>query len=83
MKQDAIKSIKVFLFDWMSKALLGLLVWFANEIYQDVKFIMKTISAHEIKISVLETDVRIGRFKAMRVPMKDEELITYDTLTQK
>lgn len=83
MKQDTIKSIKVFLFDWMSKALLGLLVWFANEIYQDVKYIMKTITTHEVRIGNLESNRLIDRFKAMRIPMKNEELITYDTLTQK
>jgi len=83
MKQDALKNVKVVLFDWISKALLALLVWFGNEIYQDVKFIMKTITTHEVRIGNLESNRLIDRFKAMRIPMKNEELITYDSLTQK
>ena len=83
MKQDALKNIKVVLFEWTSKALLGLLLWFVNEIYQDVKYIMKTIPAHEVRIGNLESSVLINRFKAIRIPIKDEDAITYDTLIQK
>jgi hypothetical protein len=82
MKQD-LNKIKVVLFDWISKALLALLLWLVNEIYQDVKFIMKTIPTHEIRLSNLESNRLIDRFKSIKVPMKEEELITYDTLTQK
>jgi hypothetical protein len=83
MKQDTFNNIKVVLFNWVSSALLGLVLWLVNEIYADVKYIMKTIPVHEIRIGNLESNRLIDRFKAIKVPMKNEDLITYDTLTQK
>lgn len=83
MKKDALNTLKVFLFDWSSKALLAILVWLGNQIYQDVQFIKKTIPLHELRIGNLESGRLIDRFKAIKVPLKNEDEITFDTLTQK
>lgn len=83
MKQDAIKNLKAQGFDWLFKGLLAIVLWLVKDMHADVKFLMQTIPAHEVRLSNLESNRLIDRFKAMRIPMKDEELITYDSLTQK
>lgn len=83
MKQEALKHLKAQGFDWLFKGLLAIVLWLVKDMHADVKYLMQTMPAHEVRLSVLETDVRINRLKAIRIPMKNEEIITYDSLIQK
>lgn len=83
MKQDALNNLKVTAFDWLSKLLLGIVLWLVKDMHGDLKFIMQTIPVHEVRIGNLESNRLIDRFKAIRIPMKNEEVITYDSLMQK
>jgi hypothetical protein len=83
MKQDALKNLKAQGFDWLFKGLLAIVLWLVKDMHGDLKYLMQTMPAHEVRISVLESDVRINRLRTIRIPMKNEELITYDSLIQK
>lgn len=83
MKKATLDKIKANGFDYALKGLAVIVFWLVKDMHSDIKFLMKTISVHEVRLSNLESSTLINRFKAMRIPMKDEEMITYDTLTQK
>lgn len=83
MKADQLEKIKAQAFDWITKILIGIVFWLVKDMHSDVKFLMQTMPVHEIRLSNLESGILINRFKIMKVPMKSEEAITYDSLTQK
>ena len=85
MKQDAIKNFKVFAFDWVFKGLIAVVCFLVKDMREDMKQLMQVVPALQAKVDILNDQRLIDRFRIMRVPppAKDEETITYDTLTQK
>ena len=84
MKQDTLSKLKAQGFDWATKLMLGLVLWLAKEIYTDLKELMKIIPVHELRISNLEDAQRVNRLRDLtRIPMKNEEIISLDSLTRK
>ena len=79
MKQTTIDKFKSSAFDYIWKGLMGIVLMIVNDMRGDIKDIIKIIPAHEVRISVLEGNRLIDRFKAM----KNEDQITYDSLMQK
>ena len=84
MKQDTINNFKAKAFDYIFKALLGFVCLQVKEIREDIKELMKTVPALQAKVDMLTDQRLIDRFKILQTPpAKDEEIITYDTLTKK
>lgn len=82
MKQDTLNKFKANAFDYLFKAFVAIGVMILTEVRNDLKDMMRIIPVHELRIGNLESNRLIDKFKAMRIPMKAEEMITYDTLTQ-
>jgi hypothetical protein len=80
---DTLKNIKAQAADWLFKGLLAIVLWLVKDMHSDVKFLMQTMPVHEVRLSTLETNVSINRFKIIQIPMKNEDQITYDSLIDK
>lgn len=84
MKQDTINNFKAKAFDYIFKGLVGLICLQVKEIREDIKELMKTVPALQAKVDMLTDQRLIDRFKILETPpAKDEEIITYDSLTKK
>lgn len=84
MKQDALKNFKAYAFDWVFRGLLGVVCFQVKDIRDDVKQLIQTVPALQAKVDMLTDQRLIDRFKILQVPpAKDEEPITYDSLTKK
>ena len=74
-------NIKTVLFDWLSKALIGLLCFFVKDMHNDIKQLMQSVPALRAEVDMLKDQRLIERFKLFQPPsMKSEDEITYDTL---
>jgi hypothetical protein len=83
-KQEQVKNAKAQASDWIRNILLGLVFWLVKDIYSDVKGLIKIIPVHELRISNLEDAQRVNRLKDLTsAPMKQEEIISLDSLTRK
>lgn len=84
MKQDTIGRIKAQAFNWVLNGLVGLLCFLVKDMREDVKQLMQVVPGLQAKVDMITDQRLIDRFKIMRAPppAKDEETITYDTLTQ-
>lgn len=81
MKQDALKNLKVYAFDWVFRGLLGVVCFQVKDIRDDVKQLIQTVPALQAKVDMLNDQRLIDRFKIMQIPpAKSEEEITYDSL---
>lgn len=80
MKTNNLDGNKIL--EWISKALLGVLTFFVQSIYHDVKEMREQFPAMKVEIDNLKDQELIKRFKSMKIAwdMKDEETITYDSL---
>ena len=84
MKQDTINNFKAKAFDYIFKALLGFVCLQVKEIREDIKELMKTVPALQAKVDMLTDQRLLDHFKVLQIPpAKDEEPITYDSLTKK
>jgi len=84
MKQDTINTFKAKAFDYIFKGLVGLICLQVKEIREDVKQLIQTVPALQAKVDMLTDQRLIDRFKILQTPpAKDEDIITYDSLTQK
>lgn len=72
------------LLDWAFKALLGLTLYLVRDMYADVKYIREQVPAMKVEIENLKDQRLLDKFKALKVtgPMKEEQTITYDSLTK-
>lgn len=70
------------LLDWVSKAILGLLTFFVQSIYHDVKEMREQLPAMRVEIDNLKDQDLMKRFKSLKTvwDMKEEQIITYDSL---
>lgn len=84
-ENDTIKGIKSVAFDWIFKALIGVVLFLVKDMHSDVKMMMQTIPAMKAEIENLKDKNLIDRFRWMKdpSPAKQEELITYDSLKSK
>jgi hypothetical protein len=77
-------NIKALAFDWVFKGLIAVVCFLVKDIREDVKQLMQTVPALQAKVDILNDQRLIDRFKLLQIPpAKDEEPITYDSLTQK
>jgi len=84
MKQDALKNIKAYAFDWVFRGLLGVVCFQVKDISNDVKQLIQVVPALQAKVDMINDQRLIDRFKILETPpAKVEEPITYDSLTQK
>lgn len=84
MKQDALKNIKAYAFDWVFKGLLGLVCFQVKDIRDDVKQLIQTVPALQAKVDMMTDQRLIDRFRVIQtMPAKPEEEITYDSLKRK
>lgn len=70
------------LLDWAFKSLLGLTLYLVKDMHADIKSIREQIPAMKVEIENLKDQRLIDKFKNLKViwPMKEEQLITYDSL---
>lgn len=84
MKQDALKNIKAYAFDWVFKGLLGLVCFQVKDIRDDVKQLIQTVPALQAKVDMMTDQRLVDRFRVIQtMPAKPEEEITYDSLKRK
>lgn len=84
MKQDALKNIKAYAFDWVFRGLLGVVCFQVKDIRDDVKQLIQTVPALQAKVDMINDQRLIDRFKVLEtMPAKTEEEITYDSLKRK
>lgn len=84
MKQDALKNIKAYAFDWVFKGLLGLVCFQVKDIRDDVKQLIQTVPALQAKVDMMTDQRLIDKFRIIQAPpAKQEEEITYDSLKNK
>lgn len=80
--KDTTKNIKAFAFDWVSKILMALVLWVVKDMHADLKNVLATIPAMRVEIDNLKDQRLLDRFKIFKYPMKNEEIITLDSLTK-
>lgn len=85
MKQDALKNIKAYAFDWVFKGLIGLLCFQVKDIRDDVKQLIQTVPALQAKVDMMTDQRLLDKFRSYQAPppMRQEEEITYDSLKRK
>lgn len=84
MKQDTLKNIKAYAFDWVFKGLLGLVCFQVKDIRDDVKQLMQSVPALQAKVEMITDQRLLDRFRIYQVPPgKQEDEITYDSLKKK
>lgn len=77
-------NIKAVAFDWIKNALIGLLCFFVKDMHNDVKQLIQSVPALRAEVDMLKDQRLVDKFRILQVmPAKPEEIITYDTLTQK
>lgn len=80
MKTEA--NYKTILFDWLSKALIGLLCFFVKDMHYDIKQLMQSVPALRAEVDMLKDQRLVEKFRMFQAPppAKDEKEITYDSL---
>jgi hypothetical protein len=79
--ESSVKSMKAQAFDWVFKALIGVVLWVVADMHGDLKEVLKVIPVIRLQIDYLKDDQLKDRLKAIPpVPAKHEDHITYDSL---
>lgn len=79
-------DVKLTLFDWLGRAFIGLIVFFAYNIYNDVKTLVSVVPVLQQRIEVLEQKVERmenkvftdARFQYPYPEMKKEEEVSFE-----
>lgn len=78
-----IKSAKAQAFDWVFKALIGVVLWLVADMHSDLKGVLQVIPVMRTQIDYLQDGLLKFRFNAIPpAPAKHEDPITLDSLTQ-
>ena len=82
--KDAITRYKIAAFDWVTRALIGLVVWLVIDMHNDVKEMMLAIPVLKMEISNMKDKQLEDHTNLLKLfPIgKHEDLITYDSLTK-
>lgn len=77
------KNVKAQAFDWVFKALIGVVLWLVADMHQDLKGVLQIIPVLRTQIDYLQDASLKIRFQAIPpAPAKHEDVITLDSLTQ-
>lgn len=81
-ENDTIKKVKSAAFDWVFKALIGVVWYLVMDMHSDMKMVLQAIPAMKVEIENLKDKSLMERFRSMKPtsPAKHEDLITYDSL---
>lgn len=83
MKQDALKNLKSQAFEWVTRALIGIVCFLVKDMREDIKQLMQTVPALQAKVDIMTDQRLIDKLRTFQVlPAKPEEEITYDSLNR-
>lgn len=82
MKQIA--RYKAVAFDWVFKALIAVVMLLVKDMREDIKQLMQTVPALQAKVDIMTDQRLLDKLRIyQRIPMKNEEEITFDSLNSK
>lgn len=78
------KNVKAQAFDWVFKALIGVVLWLVADMHQDLKGVLQIIPVLRTQIDYLQDGLLKSRFQAIppAPAAKHEDNITLDSLIQ-
>lgn len=80
-QQNGFDKYKMAIIDWLFKALIAVIMFIVKDMRDDIKKLTLTVPGLQAKVDMLTDQQLLERFR--RLPLKNEDEITFDSLTSK